>query len=340
MINDTSPQQDVLEKSLMALILTLGKNKKLLFFSLIMGGIIGIGLSFTVPKKYKSSAQLLPEFNSNKFGGLSSLASLAGLDASGSSESDAFRPDLFPNILQSSPSLLYLLNQPVETDSGKSYPTLLSYYEQINKVKVNPGFLKLNIADSLYKYKPEELLIIGSIKQSISSNFDKKSGIVFVEVEMTEPKVAAIMLTNCIKFLKQYVTEYRYGKKHDQVNFVQSQLKSAKSRMVKSEYALQNYRDTNRNLFLNTAKIQNQKLEEEYSLAYAVYNDLLRESERLSIEQQDDKPLFQILEPPTIPVSKSGPNRLFFGIAGSIVLFVLTLISILIPWKKALGKNG
>jgi uncharacterized protein involved in exopolysaccharide biosynthesis len=334
MVNDSLVEQDVLEKSLAALIRILVNNKGKLLLSLILGGIIGIGLSFFVDKKYTSRAELLPEYNSNKFGSLGSLASLAGLDASGSSESDALRPDLFPNILQSSPAILYLLSQKVESDSGKAYPSLLSFYEVQNKVETDKRLLTLKITDSLYKYSPKELGIISSLRKSISSNFDKKTGIIIVSVEMTDPKVAAITLGNCIKYLKQYVTEYRYGKKHSEVSFVKSQLKAAKDRMLKAQYSLQSFKDNNRNLFLNTAKIGEQKLEEDYSLAFSVYNDLLRESERLTIEEKDDKPLFQILEPPLIPVSKSSPNRFFFGVAGSIFLFVILLFAILIPWKR------
>ncbi|WP_254411870.1 Wzz/FepE/Etk N-terminal domain-containing protein [Dyadobacter diqingensis] len=334
MVNDSSSDQDILEKTLTALIQILIKNKGKLFLSILLGGIIGIASSFLIPKKYTSKAELLPEFNSNKFGSLSSLASLAGLDAAGSSESDALRPDLFPNILQSSPALLYLLSQPVKSDSGKNYSSLLAFYEIQNEVKVKPQLLKLKITDSLYKYTTSELGIISSLKKSINSSFEKKSGIIFVSVEMTDPKVAAITLANCIKYLKQYVSEYRYGKKHGEVAFVGSQLKTAKERMQKAQYALQKFKDNNRNLFLNTAKIGEQKLEEDYSLAASVYNDLLRESEKLNIAEQEDKPAFQILEPPVIPVAKSSPNRFFFGVGGSILSFLLTVIMVLIPWKK------
>lgn len=338
MVNQPSPDQDVLEKSLLAFMLTLNKNKGKLFLSLILGAVIGVSLSFLLPKKYTSRAELLPEFSSSKFGSLGSLASLAGLDAASSTESDALRPDLFPNILQSSPAILYLLRQPVTTDSGKSYKTLLSYYQFAGESKPNSELLNLNLIDSLYKFKPADLGVISGLKKSITSSFEKKSGIIFVSVEMADPKVAAITLTHCINYLKQYVTEYRYGKKHNQVEFVQSQLKSSKDRMKRAQYALQKFKDSNRNLFLNTAKIDEQKLEEEYNLAFSVYNDLVNESEKLSIAEQEDKPVFQILEPPMIPISKSSPNRLFLGVGGAIATFLIALVLVFIPWKRFFSK--
>ena len=333
MVNDSSSEQDILEKSLIALVEILNRNKGKLLLSLILGGILGYSYSYTVPKKYTSRTELLPEFKSSNLDGLGSLASLAGI-STGSDESDALRPDLFPNILQSSPALTVLLGKPVKSDSGKSYPTLLNFYEARNKVKISPDFIKPKKLDSLYNYKAEEAAILADLKGSIKSNFDKKSGIVTLEVEMTDPKVAAYTLINCVSYLVKYVGEYRYGKKHNDVEFVNSQLSSAKARMQKSQYALQSFRDNNRNLFLNTAKIGEQKLEEEYSLAYAIYSDLLRESEKLSIAEQEEKPIFKVLEPPVLPVGKSSPNRFFYGVSGGLLLLISTLLAILVPWKR------
>ena len=335
MVNDSSSEQDILEKSLIALIGILNKNKGKLLLSIILGGILGIGYSFTIPKKYTSRTELLPEMKSSSMDGFGSLASLAGI-SSGSGESDVLSPDLFPNILQSSPALIGILGKPVQSDSGKYFPTLLGYYEAKNNWKFNPDFLKPKVPDSLYNYKSEESYVISDLRGSLKSTYDKKSGIVVLEVEMLDPKIAAHTLVNTISYLKQYVSEYRYGKTHNEVEFVSSQLKTAKDRMQKTQYALQNFRDNNRNLFLNTAKIKEQKLEEDYSLAYAIYSDLLRESEKLNIAEQEEKPLFKVLEPPTIPTGKSSPNRLFYGVSGAMLLFFLTLIAILLPWKKIL----
>ena len=333
MANDPSADQDILERGLLALIDILNKNKGKLILSIILGGAIGIMYSFSIPKKYTSRTELLPEMKGSSMDGFGSLASLAGISTS-SGESDAISPDLFPNILQSSPALLNILNKPVKTDSGKYFPTLLGYYENKNNVKIDSKFLLPKILDSLYTYKPEESAILSDLRGSLKSTYDKKSGIVIVEVEMVDPRVAAYTLINAVSYLKQYVSEYRYGKKHNEVEFVNGQLKSAQERMKKAQYALQSFRDNNRNLFLNTAKIGEQKLEEDYSLAYAIYSDLLRESEKLNIAEQEEKPLFKVLEPPILPTGKSSPNRLFYGVSGALMLFSLLLIIILMPWKK------
>ena len=142
MANDTlNSDQDILERTIASLIRITNINKGKLLLSLIIGGLLGVAFSFTVTKMYTSKAELLPEFSSNKLGGLSSLASLAGFDASSAAGSDAVRPDLYPNILLSTPALRYLLHQPVTT--VKRPPPLLS-----SRVELNPRGQALRLVNT------------------------------------------------------------------------------------------------------------------------------------------------------------------------------------------------
>ncbi|PWJ60401.1 subunit length determinant protein [Dyadobacter jejuensis] len=333
MVNNPIEEQDILEKSVLYLIRVIGKNFKFLILAIVLGGGLGIGLSYMATVKYKASAELLPEFSRGSLSSLGSLASLAGLNTS-SGESDAIRPDLYPNILQSNPAVLHLLKQPVESVDGKKFPTLFDYYKLKLELQLPPTFLNTSLNDSIVKFKPEEMLVISSLKNSIESNFDSKLGMVTIGVEMEDPKIATITLANCISYLKISVNEYRYGKNVDQGDFLTAQLSKAKDRMGKARYKLQKYRDNNRNIFTNAAKIEEQKLQEEYSIAFSIYNSLLGESERLNISSQDEKPLFQILNPPVVPNNRSSPNRLFYAVGCGLAGFMITLILLLVPWRK------
>jgi uncharacterized protein involved in exopolysaccharide biosynthesis len=332
----SSSDQDFLERSIINFIRITNLNKGKLFLSLLIGGILGVALSFSVTKKYTSKAELLPEFSSNKLGSLSSLASLAGFDAASSGESDAVRPDLYPNIILSTPGLRYLLNQPVTTITNRQFPTLLSYFENLNGQKLPKGQLSQNTSDtSLIHFNIEEVALLNQLKSSISANFDKKSGVVLIGVEMTDAKVAGLTLTNSITYLKEYVTKYRLGKKGEKAEFVKTRVRDAKKRMQQSQRSLQQYKDQNRNLFLNTAKIQMQNLEMELNQAETVYNDLARQYEQAQIEEIEKEPVIHLLEPPQVPSSKSSPRRILFGIGGSVLASLLMLIFLIIRPGKA-----
>ena len=58
--------------------------------------IVGLVIAFSIPKEYTTSVMIAPEASDNKGGGLSSLASLAGINLNTSSGSDAIYPDLYP----------------------------------------------------------------------------------------------------------------------------------------------------------------------------------------------------------------------------------------------------
>ncbi len=65
----------------------------------------------TAPKEFESKTPAYVELQSSsslgKMGGLSALADLAGIDLAQMSGTDAVRPDLYPNIIQSLPFLLF-----------------------------------------------------------------------------------------------------------------------------------------------------------------------------------------------------------------------------------------
>jgi len=330
----SSSDQDFLERSIVNFIRITNQNKGKLFLSLLIGGILGVAISFSVTKKYTSKAELLPEFSSDKLGGLGSLASLAGIDAS-AGESDAVRPDLYPNIILSTPALKHLLFKPVVSIAGKKYPTLLSYFEEINGEKLPSGQLTQIEKDTanLIQFSIEEIRILNQLKQSISANFDKKSGIVMLDVEMPDAKIAGITLVNGIDYLKDYVTKYRLGKKGEKADFIKGKVRQAKKRLMTAQQSLQQYRDSNRNLFLNTAKIEMQNLEMELGQAETIYNDLARQYEQAQIKENEKEPVIHVLEPPQVPIQKSSPRRILFGIGGSFAAALLMLTFLLIRPK-------
>lgn len=80
-------------------------------------GLVGLIWAFSVPNQYTAQVVLMPELSTKNvagLGGLGSLAGLAGINLDNLTVgTDALRPDLYPNIVQSVPFVLYLLQQPV-----------------------------------------------------------------------------------------------------------------------------------------------------------------------------------------------------------------------------------
>ena len=79
------------------------KHKKLYYKALGVAFIIGLIIGFSIPKTYNCKILLAPEMGSgSNIGGLSSIASSFGIDiASGSTDGDAIKPSLYPDLMQS-----------------------------------------------------------------------------------------------------------------------------------------------------------------------------------------------------------------------------------------------
>jgi uncharacterized protein involved in exopolysaccharide biosynthesis len=187
--------------------------------------------------------------------------------------------------------------------------------------------------------KQEELS--KKVSKRVSATIDKKSGIVTITSQMPDPVVAATTANQTLNYLTTYVTNYRTGKSRKQVQFLSQQVNNARHRYQAAEFALSSYRDRNRSLFLETAKIEEQRLQADYLLAQTVYNDLSKQLEQARIKVQEESPVFQILEPAQVPLLKSGPKRtliiLAFAAIGGILGFLYALFS---TWRRyALATN-
>ena len=138
---------------------------------------------------------------------------------------------------------------------------------------------------------------------------------------MPDRVVAATVARLSLEYLTNYITSYRTEKSRNQVNFLERQVANAKSRYQTAEYALSSYRDKNRSLFLNTAKIEEQRLQADFLLTQNLFSELSKQLEQAKIKLSDEAPVFKILEPAQVPLKKSAPKRslilIGFTIAGA-----------------------
>ena len=99
---------------LMEVFLKIRKRKRTVFSFMAMGLVLSILVVLVTPKQFKTQVTLLAESGSKnssggllgQLGGLAggiNLGGLTGLNLGGSSGSDALTPDLYPDIVKSTP---------------------------------------------------------------------------------------------------------------------------------------------------------------------------------------------------------------------------------------------
>ena len=106
---------------LLAVARKLWAERKLIVRWCAMAALAGLVIGFSIPKEYTTETVLAPETSSGKgsLGGLSSLASLAGINMGNMTDADAINPDVYPEIVESLPFVTELFPVGGETRNGK-----------------------------------------------------------------------------------------------------------------------------------------------------------------------------------------------------------------------------
>jgi len=316
--------------------------------------VIGVIYAVSQSNVYTAQVTVMPEAQSSgarKLGGLGSLAGLAGISLDNLGGEDAIRPELYPTVLQSIPFALNLLKQPVySSELGAKLPLgqftrqmrtkgwlggLTNLFSGSNEDTSPPAMRDpKNFSQAIEITKGQDELI-KVVQQTVSAAYDKKTGVITVVAVEPDPVVAATVARLSLEYLTDYITNYRTEKARQQVTFLAGQVRESNSKYQASEYALSNYRDKNRNLFLNTAKIEEQRLQADYLLNQSVYNELSKQFAQAKIKVQEETPVFKVLEPATVPLRKSGPKRtiivLGFAVLGGILGLVYALFR---RWRR------
>jgi uncharacterized protein involved in exopolysaccharide biosynthesis len=335
-------------------------TKKNIWIILLSGFLLGVCSAlyvFSKPNEYTSLASVMPELEaSSAAGGLSKfagLASLAGIDLSNLSTSDAVRPDLYPSIINNTSYFLFLLEQNVNLSNGKSVKFKDFYYEvyDIDKDKINGT--KKGITDKLRemlgiavqpisasKDAKKDLVylsksdgeVIEELGEKIVANMDKKTGIISISVKLPDPITAAHVAQISMNYLTNFVVNYRTEKARVDRDFLKQQLDEAKGKYYNDQSKKAQYSDQFQapTIRLQVADIRRERIEADYKVSSTFYTQLFQQYETAKMKVQEQTPVFKTLQKPIIPYEKSGPRRmliiLFCGFLGAVIGLVIVLL--------------
>lgn len=333
MINDDFNYEED-EIDLMKYVSLLFRGWKFIFKAGCIGVLVGLVFALSAVKDYTCTATLLPEVTSKSSNSLSSLASLAGVNLGSISSSDALNPDLFPQIVNSIPFKVQLLDFPVTvmkdepdeqvvslytyfTDYTKSawYSSVLSMPKKvmgwvINLIKGNDdedGDFEQGSID------PEKLTyaqnaILESLSENISIANDKKSGLLSVSASAGDPYVAKQLCDNVISLLEEHVIAYRTEKARLDVDYYTKLNEEARADYYAAQQKYARYMDSNQGVVRNSIMVESQRLQNESNLAFQLYNQTAQQLQLAQAKIQMETPVCVVIEPTTVPL-KGEPSR-------------------------------
>lgn len=299
--------------------------------------IIGGLYSFYVREEFETHGKILPELQGKGTSNLSQfagIASLAGIDLNslGGGSVDAVRPDLYPNVITSTLFYLELFKIKVHTRENKEMTFERYYHISIEKGKEpNEKLLKK------YPVKEEGIILVNrlneirlkELRERITANIDKKSGVISIYSKMPDPVVAAEVTNFAMKYLMNYVKNYRTEKLRQDVDYLEVQVSNSRGKFYSTQEKKARYTDQFQDMRLQAADVHRERIESEYRLSSSFYNELLKKYEEAKFKLHQETPVFQVLEPPVVPVKKTEPRRIiiivtsFFLGAGVAIIYTL-----------------
>lgn len=301
--------------------------------------LVGIVVALLSPVEYTSEAQIMSELQGkSNIGQFQSLADLAGINLDNVAVTDAVRPDLYPNIIQSKPFLISLMALPVRP-GGTGTPQRLDAYLRSRRNflgearKTITGLFKSTARPVAKSVVPagsgilvvswEDEKLMEGLSSRVQAGLDKKTGLITVSAKMPDPVIAAVVSQYALDYLTRYVIGYRTEKTRYEVNFLSTQVTEAKARFQAADVALRSYRDRTRNPFFTMSGAEETRRQSELSLAQGTYSDLARQLEQARIRMREETPILKVLEPPQVPLQRSEPKRKVMVLAATLLGFLL-----------------
>ena len=303
--------------------------RKKLYKAAAVGVVLGILIALGTPKQYTVSITLSPEMGSGKSGsGLASMtASFLG-GSIGSDSPDALNATLAPDIVASTPFLMELFDARVVSQDKQIDTTFTAYLDEqksswMGYVLKAPG-MAISGIKSLFSDKEEKTATIqkgaielnekdaaklGSLRQAITVEADKKTAITTLSVTLQDPKVTATMADSVVSKLQQYITAYRTRKAKEDCQYLEKLYKERQQEYYDAQQRYARYVDANSNVVFQSTLAERERLQNDMNLAYQVYSQVAQQLQVARAKVQEEKPVFAVVEPAVVPLNPSGTSR-------------------------------
>ena len=87
-------------------------------------------------------------------------------------------------------------------------------------------------------------------------------------------------------------------------------LKESRSAYYKAQQAYAAFEDGNKNIISASYRTEQERLRNEMTLTFNVYNTLAQKLEQDKLRVQEQTPVYTIIEPATVPLKASSPNAI------------------------------
>lgn len=314
------------EIDLIALLRTVYVARRFVIKTTILFAVLGIILAMVSPTKYKASSTFVPQLSEGQTNSpLGGLASLAGINLSAimGSQAQDISPSLYPQIAESIPYRLALLDAPVGEQEMSFRDYILS---QSGGVAIVPLLKKYTIglpslllnkqtdnketpASSLFQVTEEDTGLFKVLANVVSIEVNDQEGLVSISVELADRMVAAQLAQAATDLLQSNIIAFKSQSARNNLDFIESQYESKRQEFEEIQDSIAIFKDQNLNITSTLYKNHLTRLESQFTVISSVFQELAGQVEQAKIQVNKDTPIFTIIEPVSVPLERSKPKR-------------------------------
>lgn len=337
------------EIDIVEIIQKLWRNRRFILKITAVFAVLGIIVAISTPNVYTASCTMVPQTGQKSAGGsLGGLAAMAGINIGNLSSGEVLSPSVYPKIMTNINFQKELIYSKFHFKGVSEPITLYDYYSNKKYQKFNLlGAIKtytiglpwvlINLFSNSNRIRPQlssdytTILYFTSAEHSVSNiaksilsiSVDNRQGTIILTSKMNDPVTSAELAQKGVELLQKYITKFKIEKVSINLEFIEKSYEEAKRNFETKQAELAKYRDSNKSFTSAVAKTQEEKLTSEYNLLLGIYTELAKQKEQAKIEVTETIPILTVIEPVTIPIDKSEPNRLM-------LLILYTLFGLII----------
>ena len=339
--NNTSLDDEI---DLVELLKQIWSGRKIILYSAIVGGLMGLIIALLSPNSYSASVSIVPQLSGEtKVGGnLSGIAALAGINLSSVGASDELSPYVYPLLVESVPFQLELMQSRFNFEDIKEPISFFKYHTEIKKLslfqiikkytiglpflildvlkgKEDKGGGNLSQSSTIFYFTEKEAEVSEILEENISIEINEKDNFILIKSTSPEPLLSAQLAERVTGLLQKYITKIKIAKAQENLEFLKERIKEKEIGFKRIQKELAKFSDRNNNVVSVMSSMKQQNIQSEYSLAFGVYSELAKQIEQAEIQVKKDTPILTVVQPVQVPDEKSGPKR-------SLILLIWTFL--------------
>lgn len=311
--------------------------KKKWWFVTIMpiAAILSAIVIMDVPRTYSTSTTMAPEVDNpvSSGGALSSIAASFGFDMSSVQSTDAISPTLYPDLMEDNGFVASLFNIRVSTVDhtvDTTYYAYMRYHQKQSWLsaqgdtiakKMQKMFPKSNDEfkgnSSKSEFNPYFLSkkddgIVNKMRDDISINVDKKTGVISISAKAQDPLVCQTLADSVRERLQDFIIKYRTSKARRDVEYYQKLADDARAEYEKTRRLYAKTADENLDVILESEKSKIEDLENTMQMQYNTYTAMNTQLEAARAKLRQYTPVFTVVKGADVPIKATSPKRMIF----------------------------